>query len=371
MQVTGYAKGGTEARYLPGEFEKQQAMWLMWPSEIYQGERSVTPAMANIVKSLVPYIQVNIMAANTSEVSQIKKVLASYGCTGANIHYCIINHQTIWARDVGPIFVKDNRNRLSVVDFQFNNYGRYGDQYYVATEGKVDELAAKFLKLPVINSQLVSEGGSVESNGKGTILLTESVALKHNNGLTKKQIEDEYRRVLGAKKIIWLKCGLAEDKVTDGHVDEFVRFADPNTILLAQVLPEERNSSSLAENSYLNLEENYKILLAATDQNGKHFNIVRIPMPLTLYQDAAKAAEIPVRSYLNYVVTNDAVLIQTYWKPERPYILKISEVKIMNTFKSVFPGRKIIGINAENINSWGGGLHCVTQHMPVGNLTHD
>lgn len=366
LTLTSNAQNGLAFKVLPGEFEKQQAIWVMWPSEIYNlDEFPVNPVMVNIIKKLTPHVTVNIMATSGYEVSQIGTLLAKYGCSNSNIHYYIVKHQSIWARDVGPIFVKDNRNQLSVVNFRFNNYGRYGNNFYITTEGQIDVQIAKLLKLPIINSKLISEGGSIESNGRGTILLTESVTLKHNAGLTKKHIEDEYNRVLGVRKIIWLKNGLAEDKVTGGHVDEFVRFADANTILLAQVLPLDRNSNSFAKSSYLNLEENHKILVNASDQDGKPFRIIRVPMPPTLYQEVNETNKIPVRSYLNYVVTNGAVLVQTYWKPGRPNILKITEEKAIYIFKSVFPGRDVIGINAENINLWGGGIHCVTQNMPA------
>lgn len=369
IQLTGYAKDERIVKILPGEFEKQQAIWVMWPSEIYNLNHSpVNPVMTEIVKSLAPYIKVNVAVSSDDEEARIKAFLLKYGCSGSNICYYTVRHYSIWARDVGPIFVRDNHNQLCVVNFQFNNYGRYGDYHYINTEGRVDIKIAQLLNVPVIHSRLVSEGGSVESNGKGTIILTESVALKHNTGLSKRQIEDEYKRVLGVKKIIWLKKGLAEDQVTDGHVDEFTRFADANTILLAQVLPGDKDSSSLSRKSYLNLEENYKMLMKETDQDGKAFHIIRVPMPPTLYQETFKDGEMPVRSYLNYVVSNGVVLLQTYWEPGRPYILKITEERLVYTFKSVFPGREIICIHAENINTWGGGTHCVTQHMPTGDL---
>lgn len=366
LLLTSYAKEGLPVKVLPGEFEKQQSIWIMWPSEIYnQDNQPVNPVIANIIKKLIRYVDVNIIAASKYQASQVRTLLKKYGCSSSKIHYHIVNHYSIWARDVGPIFVRDNRNQLSIVNFRFNNYGRYGDSHYINTENQVDVQIGKLLKLPVINSKLVSEGGSVESNGKGTIMLTESVALSHNTGLTKKQIEDEYKRVLGAKKIIWLKNGLAEDKVTGGHVDEFVRFADAHTILLARVLSSDRYSSLLSKSSHTNLEENYKILLNATDQDGKPFTIIRVPMPPTLYRETDEGYKTPVRSYLNYVAANGAVLMPTYWKPGRPYILKITEEKVIYTFKSVFPERDIVTINAETINAWGGGIHCVTQHMPV------
>lgn len=357
---------GQGSNIFPGEFEKQQAIWMQWPSAVYnEGDRPVNPVMVNIIKALDPYIRINVMTQSTTEILQVRKLLKAGGYTGANAHFYIINHLSIWARDVGPIFVKDSNYMLNVVDFGFNNYSRDGNPAYVDIESQVDKLTAQLLKLPLITSKLVSEGGAIESNGRGTMMTTESVALERNPGMTKQQIENEYKRILGIKKVIWLKKGLAEDDgITGGHINEIARFADPNTILLAQILPADINANWASKESYRRLEENYKILQGSTDQNGNPFKIVRIPMPPTLYAEAG-SGKVPVRSYLNYCVTNGALLMQIYWKSGRSDILKTTEEQVKGTFRSVFPGRNIIGIDAENVNFWGGGIHCITQQMPA------
>lgn len=363
-----YSGGSDPPSYVwPGEFEKQQAVWLQWPEGMYStASIPVYPVFIDIIKALDPYVRVNLIAQSKEETAQIEDLLKANGYSGSNVHYYQINHQSIWTRDVGPVFVKDSQNNLSVVDFGFNNYGRGASQYFIGVESQIDKLAAQLLKLPVISTSLVSEGGGIESNGRGTIMTTESVALDRNPHLTKNQIEDEYKRVLGASKIIWLKQGLAEDDlITKGHINEIARFASPDTILLAQILPEDRYTNSTSENSYLRLEENYQILLNSTDQDGKPFRIIRIPMPSTLYGEVDDTGKIPVRSYLNYAVTNGAVLMQTYWKPGRSDMLKTTEDQVRGILQSAFPGRAIIGINAESINLWGGGIHCITQHMPA------
>lgn len=364
-----YGGSGPTTYRFPGEFEKQQAIWLQWPamSGTYNtGSYPVNPVMVNVAKALASSERVNIMSVSTDEILQIKDMLSKSGYTGTNIHYYLINHMSIWTRDVGPIFVKDSQNRLNVVDFGFNNYSRDGNQYYIDTENQVDRLVAQQLGLPIINTNLISEGGAIESNGRGTLMLTEAVALQRNPGMTKQQIENEYKRVLGVKKVIWLKKGLAEDdRITGGHINEIARFADPSTILLGQVQPGDRYANAMTQESYLRLEENYKILAASTDQDGKPFRIIRVPMPPTVYGRADDTGKIPVRSYLNYAVTNGAVVMQTYWKPGMSSTLKATEDGVKDIFRGVFPGRSVIGIDAENINRWGGGIHCITQHMPA------
>ena len=114
----------------PGEFEKQQAIWLQWPSEVYNiNDYPVNPVIINIIKALTPYIKVNLIAKNTAEIIHIKDLFRKNGFSGSHVHFYIVNHRSIWARDVGPLFVKDHQNRLYVVNFGFNNYSRGGDPY--------------------------------------------------------------------------------------------------------------------------------------------------------------------------------------------------------------------------------------------------
>jgi len=351
----------------PGEFEKQQAIWLQWPEGQYvTAEEPVYPVFIEIVKALDPHVKINIMSQSNDEIAQIENMLQANGYNGRNVVYYIVDHLSIWARDVGPVFVKYGRNKLAVVDFGFNNYGKGASQNFIDIESNIHRTVARLLGLPLVPTNLVSEGGGVESNGKGTIMLTESVALNRNPAMTKAQIENEYKRVLGAKKVIWLKQGLAEDDlITRGHIDEIARFADPHTILLARVLPGDAYTNSTSYNSYLRMEENYNILRNSTDQDGRPFRIVRIPMPPTLYGEPDETGKIPVRSYLNYAVTNGAVLLPSYWRPGRSDEVKTTEDQVRRAFQSVFPGREIIAINAESVNFWGGGIHCITQDMPA------
>lgn len=351
----------------PGEFEKLQAIWMLWPPDLYnEGSRPVYPVMIEMIKALDPHVRVNLVVQSKEEEAEVKSLLKENGYFGNNLTYYPVKHFSIWARDVGPVFVKDGRGELGVVNFGFDGYGRIRDRGYLDVEGRIDVLVARQLKMPVIDSNLVAEGGAVESNGRGTVMTTEAVALSRNPGLTKTQIENEYKRVLGAKKVIWLKQGLAEDdRVTGGHIDEIARFASPHTVLLAQVLPGDKEASATSRENFRRLEENYGLLLQATDQDGKPFSIIRVPLPPALPQEIDDRGETPVRSYLNYVVANDAVLVPAYWKPGRPDALRATEEEVQRIFRSVFPGRKIISIDAGNVSRWGGGLHCLTQHMPA------
>ena len=355
-------------RFLPGEFDRQQAIWLQWPSEVYNsGSQPVYPVTLRLIKAFATYVPVHVAVMSADQIATIKGLLNTGGFSDTNVSYRVVSHYSIWTRDVGPVFLKDQFGKLYVPDFGFNNYGRGGSAAYIGTEGSVDRQIAAQLGLPVLGTSLVSEGGAVESNGRGTLMLVEAVALPRNPGMTKQQIEDEYKRVLGASQVIWLKHGLKEDdRITGGHINEFARFAGPGTILLAQVLPSDAASSATAAESSRRMEENYQILLNARDQDGNPFRIVRIPIPPTLYAEANATGHSPVYSYLNYAATNGAVVVPSYFKAGRSDTLKAAEAQVYETLRRVFPGRDIIPMDAESVNLlWGGGIHCMTQHMPA------
>ncbi|MEO6584608.1 MAG: agmatine deiminase family protein, partial [Ferruginibacter sp.] len=183
---------------------------------------------------------------------------------------------------------------MLAVDFNWEGAGfRPGGtaQTNAVTE-KFDRELAATIKIPVRKANVMSEGGGRDLNGKGTLLLVDQLDMDGNKKLRKYQIEEEYKKALGIKKIIWLNSGLLEDERLDngpvwkdlypvgagGHIDLFCRFAGPNTILLAQVTEKERASSPIEAINYHKLEENYEILKNSTDQDGKPFNIIRIPV---------------------------------------------------------------------------------------------
>jgi agmatine deiminase len=267
---------------------------------------------------------------------------------------------------------------------------------------KVDSIMATNDSIPVIKSWIFIEGGSIEVNGKGTLILNEPLTLSRNEGASKDSIEKEFMRVLGVTYIIWLQHGLADDPHiwrtitgkyvglgTGGHTDEYVRFADENTILLAWVDESEKDKNPLNRINYERMNINYEILRNAKNENGEPFNIVKVPLPDIIAQpiiilEADKwddsynipisafkksdgwavgdtASRVAASSYLNYFVTNGAVLLPTYIKqgssPEK-------EEQVKKIFAEVFPGRKLIFIDAMALNWSGGGIHCGTQQQP-------
>jgi agmatine deiminase len=289
---------------------------------------------------------------------------------------------------------------LKAVDFNFNCYGNCqpGSDEARKKEG-IDREIAKLAGVPVIRSELVTEGGAHDFNGRGVMIANETLELGRNPNMTRDQIEVELKRVLGQKKVIWLKQGIAEDDAprngplfgdiyptgdTGGHVDEFCRFVDSRTILLAAVTPAERDADPVMKINYDRMEENYKILQRATDQDGRHFRIIRVPVAdiisekLTINASDVDALKffhgsqpgktittLLAASYLNFFISNGVVLISKYWKPGRPRSTKQKDEAVRRLMQRLFPDRKIVQIDAENLNYGGGGMHCATQEQPT------
>jgi len=297
------------------------------------------------------------------------------------------------------------------VHFNFTYWGL--PQYAPADEENLcDEFASKVAKkqnLPVVEANMVSEGGDRSFNSKGVMMTIEHTELQRNPGMTKAQLEAKYKSVLGVTKVIWLKRGVVDDSESneamwpgpDGitknayaygaeHVDEIAQFADAHTILLAWVTAEEARKDPIAAINRQRLLENYQILQSATDQDGKPFKIVLVPAAETMYynstlnddlcawvsemtfldgstfpQGTAPIFQLVPTSYMNILISNGVVLVPQYWEPGKSNSIKQKDAQVMSIMKSAFPGRKIIGVDplAYNIGS-GGGMHCSFQQEP-------
>jgi len=260
--------------------------------------------------------------------------------------------------------------------------------------------------LESIKTDINLEGGSIEVNGKGTLIQSESVTLQRNPGKSKAYIESELKRVLGVSDIIWLKSGLAEDsyrwnKIYDnyygkgvpGHTDEFVRFVNDATILLAWVDESEKDLNPIYKLNYEIMSRNLDILENARDQDWKPFKIVKYPLPDPVYlktvvtktannsdsnfsewtvgtywgphRNGMKVVDsviwVATSSYLNYLVTNDLVLMPTYVE-QGSSVEKEERAKTIIHY--VFPDRELKHLNVVYLNFDGGGIHCVTQQEP-------
>lgn len=391
------------------EFEPAEAVWLMW--SLYEHKRGFSNGQVtlDILRALAPHTRVKLIVPNDSIRQVVQQQIPADWLEYGKVHLFTIPYNEFWARDMGPVFVTDTMTRRrAMADFSFNGWGTGTEQDPLQRENeKVDEKAAAQLQLPVVSSPLVSEGGDREVNGKGVLIASEVVELGRNPGKSREDIAAEFKRLLGATKVIWLKQGLYEDDhthlgpikgpggqrlytvlTTNGHVDEYCRFADAHTILLAAVDSGAPAQDPIARENARRLEENYQILKNATDQHGQPFRIVRVPLPYPIIDRMTPGDGVydiisqmsypkdqpfpkgkPVRaiaaaSYLNFLIANDQVLVPRYARPGGDPAVARRDAEAHAILANVFPGKKIVPIDALAVNWGGGGIHCITANEP-------
>ena len=231
-----------------------------------------------------------------------------------------------------------------MVRWEFNAWGeKYEDQI---ADGHVPADMNRWLDLPVFRPQIILEGGSIDTNGRGTVLTTRSCLLNQNRNpnLTKDEIEEYLREYLGAIKIIWLNQGIAGDD-TDGHIDDIARFVAPSTVVCAC----EENP---ADENYAALRENFEILNCATDQEEKPFTVIKLPMPAPVVIGDERCPG----SYTNFYIGNTVVIVPVFDDPHDGEAIRI--------IQELFPERTVVGINARAMVEGSGTFHCATQQQP-------
>ena len=405
--------------YMPAEWEHQDAVWFGWEKT----ETFFYPVVAEMITALMPHVKVNIAVGSDSLMKTAKLFLTGQGIDTSKVGFYLMPGDRYWIRDHGASFLVNGKGDLGAVQFGWNLYGHpqylkeiYGDNkdsiaLYSAMDidtntGNVSAMMASATGAKLIRCNAFHEGGGMEVNGKGTLILCEATEMQRNPGRTREDLESEYRKALGVSKIIWMKQGLADDpewimrRITGnyigvgigGHTDEFVRFSAPNTILLAWVDEKDKDLNPVNRMNYERLNENFNILRMSTDQDGKPFTIIKVPLPdivpmkvvarnkLTqplsipptevpvsafVPSEAPKDGDtllwLPAATWLNYLVTNGMVLLPTYTSAGTS---KEKEDAIRKIFAEQFPGREIRFFNVIYQNYSGGGIHCSTQQQP-------
>lgn len=390
------------------EYEPTEAVWIIYPQIIHKRGFPNEKVIAEMMRAIAPYATIKLVVRNDEMLQKAKTNFGAGYFEKGTIIPMQLDYQEFWARDIGPVFVTNEKGDKAVADFMFNVWG-YGDTADAAArlDEKLDEHIAAHYKIPVLSTFIASEGGDREINSSGVLLLVEAVEKQRNPSLSLQQMEPEYKRLLGAKKIIWLKQGVRDDDMstqkplianngkayytlltTGGHVDEFARFVNDSTILLADVDVDER-TDVLEKETGERMDENYKILSNATNADGKPFHIIRMPTPYpvvaTMQPGDSVYAQLrdlqmgagnefpaggPVNgyaaaSYLNFLIVNKAVLVAKYWKKGMPKKVKQRDAEAVRILQDTFPGKHIIPIDALAVNMGGGGMHCISMNEPM------
>lgn len=377
---------------MPAEFEKQDYIWLGWQENEFLGSAPFFTTIVAAAKEICPFVPVTIFygpqadmdSAQLSARVRIALLAAGIDSTRIRLFY---NEKAFGAfQDPGPVFLINDVGKLAVADFGFNHPDQLSDI--------IPANVARHLNLPLITSPLISEGGAWQTNGQGTMLLVESVELDRNKRITKSAVEAEYRRILGIRNFIWLPSGLKEEEWgkfsngkygigTSGHVDEFCRFADTHTVLLAAVPADDTLHNEYSRESYHRMEANLAILKKSVAQDGKPFKIIRIPSGPVITQKlnyralneeeqswfenvVSDSVEFYLTTgYMNFVIANEVVVTSRYWKEGMPesYLRRDEEAK--KTLEQAFPGRKIVQIDCMPLHHDGAGLHCYSRSQPA------
>lgn len=403
---------------VPGEFEEQESVLTVWPVVEWSAKGlEVDLVTTRMVKLLEGNVKVIIACYNEQVQERAIRKLLREGADISQIEFRIHKIDNPYPRDFGAEVLRDKEGNSKFADFVFTEYCFIPhDHSFSFGEGMRDfnKYHAHWAGISDSDSTwLASEGGDREFNGKGVMIaIEETEVVKRNPGKTKQEVEDEFKRILNLDKIIWVpRCTYDDENVlagtipspnhlpayraatANGHIDEMCRFVSEDTILIAHITDEEAAESELARLNKERLDEAYKAVAKATDANGKPFRIVKMPMPepifietspgeeayegLRFFSDALggkmldgsifpqeKIMVLPALSYCNFLITNNLVIAQKYWKEGLPVKIKEKDEEALSILKELFPDRKVVAIDTLALNLTGGGIHCHTRNIP-------
>ena len=345
---------------MPAEWEPHEATWLGWPHERtdWPGKFAPIPwVYAEIVRNLARVERVRILVEGKEAEAAARRVLQESGADLAAVEFFSVPTNRGWTRDSGPVFVKNEKDEIAITHWKFNAWAKYDDyQKDAAVVTRVN----RRLKLPLwqpavvwkeqaATRRIVLEGGSIDVNGRGTLLTTEECLLSpiqaRNPGMTREQIERVLRDYLGSTHVLWLRNGIAGDD-THGHVDDIARFVNASTVVtVVEQDPAEANHAPLAEN--------FALLKTMKDQSGQPLRVETLPMPEPVFFAGQR---LPA-SYANFYIANRVVLVPTFSDPNDRVALA--------TLASLFPDRQIVGIPCRDLVLGLGTIHCMTQQQPT------
>ena len=335
---------------MPAEWEPHRGTWLSWPHKeaSWPGKFEPVPGIfAEMVRHLAPREEVHINVADESFEAEVRSVLARHLVPAHNVFFHYHPTNDAWCRDHGPIFLQRQHGGAvdeAIVDWGFNAWG--GKYPPFDLDDVVPTRIGAELGLVVFHPGIIMEGGSIDVNGRGTLLTTESCLLNPNRNpaLERGEIEAHLRAYLGVRNILWLGDGILGDD-TDGHVDDLTRFVDAETVVTVV-------EDDPLDPNYAPLRENLERLRGMRDQDGRPLRVETLPMPTPLEHEGQR---LPA-SYANFYIANGLVLLPLYDRTR--------DDAAAGTLQRLFPDRQVIGIDCTHL-VWGlGAFHCVTQQWP-------
>ncbi|MCK2239038.1 MULTISPECIES: agmatine deiminase family protein [unclassified Crossiella] len=331
------------SRRFGAEWEPHARTFMSWPAstgiwgEDLGGVRADIARLAQAIAGFEPVVL----------LARPEQAEAAQRACGKDVEVVPIPVDDLWARDTVPVFVEEG-GKVSGVDFHFNGWGKKQQH---DRDGKVAAAVLAKYGIPGVATPLVGEGGSFETDGQGTLMVTESSMVNDNRnpGMSRDQIEAELKKALGVRKVIWF-AGVRGEDITDAHVDSLVRFAASGAVLLDQAAP-----GTPPDSWSRSAAQAKTVLKDATDANGKKLEVVELVQPdpdqVAGYRDTS------VISYVNFYVANKALIVPRFGDRQ-------ADDRAQQVLRDHFPGREIVPVAINNIAGGGGGIHCATHDQP-------
>lgn len=336
-------------RRLPAEWEPVEAVLLAWPhadTDWAHMLHDVHECYNSIIRAIAPFANVIVVGPDLDLLKASVPELDSRRCL-----LCPVETNDTWTRDYGAITVFDNEVPLPL-NFKFNGWGLKfaADHDNMVTSAMAD--FGLFAREPENHLSFVMEGGSIESDGRGLVLTTESCMLSpnRNGGMTRGQIEDYIATSLGAKKILWLKHGHLAGDDTDGHIDTLARLAPEGDVIFYT------GCADPADEHYDELKEMERELRSFTTLDGKPFHLLELPLPDPVF-DADDGHRLPA-TYANFLIVNDAVILPTYNQP-------LKDKMAADIIAAAMPHHTVVPVDCRALIRQHGSLHCATMQFPV------
>ena len=350
---------------MPGEFERHQGCIMIWPVRpgSWPGEAAAAKKVFKEIAGHIAQSENMYMLTDSEHMTEAEQMLDD------KVRVVNIETDDAWARDVCPTFVKNGHTGdVRGINWKFNAWGGDYDGLYKNWE-KDDKAALQFCNMTGYDcydaNPFVLEGGSIHSDGEGTVIVTDSCLLSkgRNPDMSREQIEHNLKKYLGAKKIIWIPYGIYNDE-TNEHVDNVCAFTSPANVVLAWTDNEEdpQYAMSLAD---------MKVLERETDARGRKFNVHKLHIPdvpvcitdndlkglvFEAGEDMREAGERLAASYANFYIANDIVLV--------PQFGDVKDKQAVDLIQNLMPEYEVIGVYARDIIVGGGNIHCITQQIP-------
>jgi len=342
--------GLNNSKRLPAEWEPQDGVLLAWPhdeSDWHPYLDAVEPVFAEITAQISRFESV-IVAAPDPET--VREKLLKAGADPERVRVCQVETNDTWARDFGPVTVQEE-GAAKLLNFGFNGWGlKFPSDLDNRINKKLQALGVWGAALETVG--LVLEGGSIESDGRGTILTTEECLMNDNRNphLTREELEQELHGLFGSDRFLWLSNGYLAGDDTDSHVDTLARLCPDDTI--AYVRCDDPDDEHFPALKAMEAE-----ILAFRTRDGRPYRAIPLPWPAARFD--GEGDRLPA-TYANFLVINGAVLVPIYEDK--------NDAAALEAIGEAFPEREIVGINCLPLILQHGSLHCVTMQLPKGTL---